>query len=265
MASNAPIGVFDSGLGGLSVVRQIRQDLPHERIFYYADSARAPYGIRSKDEITRFSIEIADRLVSQGVKAIVVACNTATAAAVNTLRERYSIPIIGMEPALKVAVDRGKGHRQHIVVAATPLTLREHKFAQLLQRFDADHDIAKQPCPDLVTIVESGKLNQPDVVMNTLHGYFDQYDLHTLDSIVLGCTHFVFFKSYFEQLVEPHTAILDGNKGTVRHLHVVLESLGALADETQQGSVDITNSDTSERLRDLALSLLQDAGSPEQA
>lgn len=256
MSSYAPIGVFDSGLGGLSVVRQIRHDLPHERILYVADSKRAPYGVRSKEEIIQFSIEIADSLVAQGVKAIVIACNTATAAAVNILRERYSIPIIGMEPALKVAVDRGAGTRQHIVVAATPLTLREHKFAQLLERFNDDHTIAKQPCPDLVTLVESGQLYNHDLVMQTLHRYFDQYDYASLDSIVLGCTHFVFFKPYFEELVESHTAILDGNKGTVRHLAVVLESLGKLADESQQGSVHITNSDTSVRLHDLALELL---------
>lgn len=256
MSSRAPIGVFDSGLGGLSVVRQIRRDLPHETVLYFGDSARAPYGIRPTEQIRAFSFDIADRLVAQGVKAIVVACNTATAAAVNGLRERYSIPIIGMEPALKMACDRGHGIRQRIVVAATPLTLKEHKFAMLFDRFHDRHDIFKQPCPDLVGIVESGSLDDHEQVMSTLHRYFDGYDLASIDSVVLGCTHFVFFRRYFRELLPDATAILDGNEGTVRHLSVVLESLGALAPDDQDGDVRLYNSDPSERLARLSLDLL---------
>lgn len=255
MSSAAPIGVFDSGLGGLSVARQIRQDMPNERILYFGDSAHAPYGLRPPEQIRDFCFAICDRFLEQGVKAIVVACNTATAAAVNDMRARYSIPIIGMEPALKVACDRGNGVRQHIVVAATPLTLKEHKFAVLMDRFDTQHDIRKQPCPDLVSIVESGKLNDQELVMRTLHGYFDQYDQKQTDSVVLGCTHFVFYRDYFHRLF-PQSAILDGNEGTVRHLSVVLESLGELAPEDQQGCVTVANSDPSERIASLSQDLL---------
>ena len=256
MSSNAPIGVFDSGLGGLSVVRRLRRDMPHESVLYYGDSAHAPYGVRTPGEIRGFCFDICDRFVERGAKAIVVACNTATSAAVNDLRERYGIPIIGMEPALKVACDRGHGVRQHIIVAATPLTLKERKFADLLHRFDAEHDIRKQPCPQLVRIVESGDLGDHDLVMDTLHGYFDQYDLDSIDSVVLGCTHFVFYRDYFRELLPAHTAIIDGNEGTVNHLAVVLESLGALASEDHIGSVDVDNSDTSERIVDLSHALL---------
>ncbi|RSX51554.1 glutamate racemase [Bifidobacterium callimiconis] len=256
MTSNAPIGVFDSGLGGLSVVRQIRRDLPNESVLYFGDSAHAPYGTREPEQIKGFCFDICDRFIDQGVKAIVVACNTATSAAVNDLRARYTIPIIGMEPALKVACDRGHGTRQHVIVAATPLTLRERKFERLVQRFDDDHEIFKQPCPDLVRIVESGHLDDHDLVMDTLHGYFDRYDLTGIDSVVLGCTHFVFYRNYFRELLPENTAIIDGNAGTVNHLEVILESLGALAEEGREGTVELSNSDHDPRIMTLSHTLL---------
>ena len=201
MTSTAPIGVFDSGLGGISVVREIRRDMPNERVLYFGDSANAPYGTKSPEQVRKLSDAIVKRFVEQGVKAVVIACNTATSAAANELRDKYDIPIIGMEPALKVACDRGHGNRQRVIVAATPLTLRERKFAVLMDRFKTDHTIFPEPCPGLVEIVEHGQLDDHDVVMHTLHQYFDQYDLSTIDSVVLGCTHFVFYRDYFRELL----------------------------------------------------------------
>ena len=238
MASTAPIGVFDSGLGGISVAHEIRRAMPHERVLYFGDSANAPYGTKTPEQVRELSFA-----VKQGVKAVVIACNTATSAAVNELRDTYEIPIIGMEPALKVACDRGHGERQRVIVAATPLTLRERKFAALMDRFKADHTIHPEPCPDLVSIVESGRLDDHDLVMRTLHGYFDHYDLDSIDAVVLGCTHFVFYRGYFRELLPDSAAIIDGNEGTVRHLHVVLESLGKLAPEDAVGGVELANSD----------------------
>ena len=267
MTSTAPIGVFDSGLGGISVVRQIVQDMPHERVLYFGDSANAPYGTKTPQEVRRLSFDIMERFMSQGVKAVVIACNTATSAAVNALRDHYDIPIIGMEPALKVACDRGdtaagdgpapaRHMPQHVIVAATPLTLREHKFAALMDRFKANNMISPQPCPDLVEIVESGRLCAHDLVMRTLHRYFDGYDLPSIDSVVLGCTHFVFYRDYFRELLPSTTAIIDGNRGTVRHLGMVLESLGKLAPEEMDGGVEIANSDSGERIAALSRELL---------
>lgn len=267
MTSTAPIGVFDSGLGGISVVRQIVQDMPHERVLYFGDSANAPYGTKTPQEVRRLSFDIMERFMSQGVKAVVIACNTATSAAVNALRDHYDIPIIGMEPALKVACDRGdtaagdgtapaRHMPQHVIVAATPLTLREHKFAALMDRFKANNMISPQPCPDLVEIVESGRLCDHDLVMRTLHRYFDGYDLPSIDSVVLGCTHFVFYRDYFRELLPSTTAIIDGNRGTVRHLGMVLESLGKLASEEMDGGVEIANSDSGERIAALSRELL---------
>ena len=256
MASTAPVGVFDSGLGGISVVRQIVRDMPHEHVLYFGDSANAPYGTKTPGQVRDLSLAIAQRFVDEGVKAIVIACNTATSAAVNDLRERYDIPIIGMEPALKVACDAGHGRRQRVIVAATPLTLRERKFAALMDRFKERHTIYPEPCPDLVEIVESGRLGDHDLVMRTLHAYFDHYDLDAIDAVVLGCTHFVFYRNYFRELLPPTTAIIDGNEGTVRHLGVVLESLGCLAPEDAPGGVELANSDPSPRIAALSRELL---------
>lgn len=261
MASTAPIGVFDSGLGGISVARQIAHDMPHERVLYFGDSANAPYGTKTPEQVRALSFAIVERFVRQGVKAVVIACNTATSAAVNDLRDHYDMPIIGMEPALKVACDRGDRadgtHTpQRVIVAATPLTLREHKFAALMDRFKSENTIFPEPCPDLVEIVEHGRLGDHDLVMRTLHGYFDQYDLDSIDAVVLGCTHFVFYRDYFRELLPDATAIIDGNEGTVRHLGVVLESLGKLAPEDANGGVELANSDPSARIATLSRELL---------
>ena len=117
MTSTAPIGVFDSGLGGISVAREIRRDMPNERVLYFGDSANAPYGTKSPEQVRKLSDAIVKRFVEQGVKAVVIACNTATSAAANELRDKYDIPIIGMEPALKVACDRGHGNRQRVILS----------------------------------------------------------------------------------------------------------------------------------------------------
>ena len=241
MASTAPIGVFDSGLGGISVAREIRRDMPNEHVLYFGDSANAPYGTKSPEQVRELSDVIVKRFVEQGVKAVVIACNTATSAAANELRDTYDIPIIGMEPALKVACDRGHGKRQRVIVAATPLTLRERKFAVLMDRFKADHTIFPEPCPGLVEIVEHGQLDDHDVVMRTLHQYFDQYDLSTIDSVVLGCTHYIFIRDAIKRYAAMHLhgtcTLFDGNAATVYQLKRVLEAQRLLNARNASGNV----------------------------
>ncbi|WEV72812.1 glutamate racemase [Bifidobacterium sp. ESL0790] len=252
MTSNAPIGVFDSGLGGISVVRELRQQLPNERVIYFGDSANAPYGVKPTEEVRRLSFDIVDKFAKEGAKAVVIACNTASSAASKQLREDYSLPIVGMEPALKPACDRGDGKPQHVIVAATPLTLREKKFTELMDRFNATNVIYRQPCPDLVEIMEQGHIGDHDLVMTTLHRYFDDYDLSTIDSVVLGCTHFVFYRDYFRELLPESTAIIDGNEGTIHHLRDLLAANDALADDGAKGGVELRNSDTSPEMAERA-------------
>lgn len=239
MDNSQPIGVFDSGLGGISVLRELRALLPREHFLYFGDSAYAPYGLKEKDAITQRCIAICDAMVKRRVKAIVIACNTATSACVQVLRERYDLPIVGMEPALKVACEQGE--RQHIIVMATPLTLREQKFARLMERFQNAHVIYRQPCPRLVEIVEHDELENRDLVEAQLREYLYPYDLDTIDSIVLGCTHFVFYRPYFETLLPKHIRVIDGNHGTALHLKDLLAQRGALC-ETGEGGVEIQNS-----------------------
>lgn len=153
-----PVAVFDSGLGGISVLRALVQRMPGEDFLYFGDSANAPYGVRPAAEVRELTQSVIARLYARGIKAAVIACNTATSAAIGTLRAAFSdIPVIGIEPALKPAAAQ---HR-HVLVLATPLTLREEKFAALMQRCAASAEILPLPCPELVEFVERGELDSP--------------------------------------------------------------------------------------------------------
>ncbi len=233
-----PIGIFDSGLGGISVLKEMKQMMPNEHFIYYGDSKYAPYGTRDKKYISDRCKSICDYFMERNVKAIVIACNTATSASATMLRNTYNVPIIGMEPALKVAAS--KDTKQHIAVLATPLTLKEEKFQHLLDHYGSDHHIEKIPCPELVEIIEQDDLDNEPRIHNQIQSYFHNVDINTLDSIVLGCTHFVFFRSYFKQYF-PHVEIIDGNNGTSRHVKHILEEK-AMLNDSEYGQIEILNS-----------------------
>ena len=252
-----PIGVFDSGLGGISVLKELVTLMPNENYIYFGDSFYAPYGTKKKEEIIERCLEICDFLVSKDVKAIVIACNTATSAAVNILRETYKhIPIIGMEPALKVAADNKENN--NIVVMATALTLNEKKFNNLMKNYSHKNNIIKMPCPELVKIVENDMLHNTELVHNQIIKYFEDIDLQSLDSIVLGCTHFVFYKDYLSEILNKRTQIIDGNNGTARHLKEILESLNNLStsnsieDDDNKGEIIFLNSSNEEKFIELS-------------
>ena len=252
---NKAIGVFDSGLGGVSVLKELVQAMPNEKFLYYGDSANAPYGIKTKEEITERCIDIIEFFLSKGVKAIVIACNTATSAAANILREKYShLPIIGMEPALKVAAD-GKVDNT-IVVMATPLTLKETKFNDLMARYSDDNTVIKMPCPELVNIVENDLLDDEEVVETQLKAYYKNLDMSKINSVVLGCTHFVFYREYMKKILNHNINIVDGNLGTTNHLKETLRAKGELRDESEEGSITIYNSSNDERFITLSEKLL---------
>lgn len=198
--SKKAIGVFDSGLGGISVLRDLKKLMPNEDFIYFGDSAYAPYGIKTKDEITKRCVEIIDFFIEKGVKAVVIACNTATSASANYLRKKYKdLPIIGMEPALKVATQGVKNN--NIVVMATPLTLKEKKFETLMHKFRGNNKVVKMPCPKLVEIVENDLLDDETTVVNQLKDYYKNVNVDNLDSVVLGCTHFIFYKDYLNEFL----------------------------------------------------------------
>ena len=226
------IGVFDSGLGGISVLHQLKKDMPAADLVYFGDSAHNPYGTKTKEEIRQRCFAICDWFMDQGVSAIVVACNTATSAAIELLRKRYPIPVIGMEPALKPAASL-PGVKK-VAVWATELTLREKKFHDLMTRFEDEVSIARVPCPKLVENVERENFE----IDGILKDYMAQSN-HP-DAVVLGCTHFVFFKDRIKELF-PDVAVIDGNEGTSRH---VRELVGCTAECGQSdGKIEWNNSD----------------------
>ena len=231
------IAVFDSGLGGLSVLRHLRRRMPGERFLYYGDSAHAPYGVRSRAEVEALTLSTAERLMSRGLKALVVACNTATSAAIEPLRAKYpNLIVVGIAPALKLAADRFPGGR--IGVMATPVTLREEKFCHLLTRYAAKCQVYKIPAPQLVPLIEEGRVDTP-IMEQTLHGLLDPF-ADKMDALVLGCTHFPFASHAMERLLGPRVAVLDGGDGTARETLHRLEAADLL--EKGPGQLILENS-----------------------
>ena len=231
------IAVFDSGVGGISVLRHLRRVMPGERYLYFGDSANAPYGTRTKQEVGALTFAAARRLVGQGVKALVVACNTATSAAIGDLRAAYpELIVIGIEPALKLAADRFPGGG--IGVMATPMTLREEKFENLMHRYETVSRVYKLPAPGLVELVEQGRADSPEAEA-LLTALFAPY-LGKLDAVVLGCTHYPFAAKAIARVLGEKVALLDGGDGTARETRRRLEEAGLL--ENGPGEVVLTNS-----------------------
>ena len=242
------IAVFDSGVGGVSVLRQLRRLMPHEHYLYFGDCANAPYGSRPTEQVCRLTLAVAEQLLTQyPVKALVVACNTATAAAIETLRQTWPERIIvGIEPALKLAADLFPGGR--IGVMATEVTLREEKFDQLLHRFP-ECSVARIPAPGLVELIEAGKA-ESDEALALLHRLLDAY-VGKLDALVLGCTHYPFAAGTVRKVLGEECLLLDGGEGTARETCRRLEAEGRL--QTQgEGSLTIRSSLDDEALRRLA-------------
>jgi len=216
-----PVGVFDSGVGGLSVLREIRRELPAEDLFYVADSAHAPYGDRSAEHIVGRALAITEALLAERAKAIVVACNTATGVAVQLLRARYALPIIAMEPALKPAVAHSR--TRVVGVLATSRTLASHKFVQLLGHHGVGVEVLVQPCPGLVERVERGDLDGART-RALLERYLAPLLRSGADTIVLGCTHYPHLRPLIEAIAGPAVTVLDSGAAVARQLRRRLEA-----------------------------------------
>lgn len=227
MPSEAPVGVFDSGVGGLSVLREIRARLPAESLLYVADSGHVPYGEKSPEYIRARCRHIADFLLGQGAKALVLACNTATVAAVADLRERHpQVPIVGMEPAVKPAA---AATRSGVVgVLATTGTLKSARFAALLDRFASDVQVVTQPCPGLVECVEQGALVTTQT-RRLLESYVQPLLDAGCDTLILGCTHYPFLKPLLRELVPAHVQLIDTGAAVARQLERLLGERELLA------------------------------------
>ena len=246
------IAVFDSGVGGISVMRHLVKMLPGERLLYYGDSRNAPYGVKSRREVRDLTFAAAEKLMDCGLKALVIACNTATSAAINELRSTYKdLIIIGIEPAVKLAADRFPSG--NIGVMATPMTLREEKFSRLLSRYEKKNcSFYKIPAPDLVELVEAGRGNSPEaekMLKTLLSPYQDR-----LDALVLGCTHYPFASQALQRVLGDRVVLLDGGEGTARETRRRLLKAGLL--ENGPGEIRIENSSSDPALITLSRNLL---------
>ncbi len=246
-SEKAPVGVFDSGVGGLSVLRHIHTLLPDESLLYAADSLHAPYGNKPADFIRERAFWLSEFLLARGAKSLVVACNTATAAAVSAMRQRYDLPIIGMEPAVKPAA---AASRSGVVgVLATSGTLKSAQFAALLESYGQHVQVVTQACHGLVECIERGELHAESTKL-LLQGYLRPLLDAGADTIVLGCTHYPFVRDLIETSIEELAAsghikkdvakemvLIDTGAAVARHLKHRLEEAGLRAGSSKTGSV----------------------------
>lgn len=250
---NKPIGIFDSGVGGISVLKQAIKVLPNENFIYYGDSKNAPYGTKTVDEVKTLTFNVADYLINSGVKALVVACNTATSAAINDLRKKYKMPIIGIEPALKPAVSLDR--KGKILIMATPMTLAEKKFHNLMKKYEIKAEIESLPCPGLVELIEDGIFTGEDINLY-LKEKLSPYIKYGIAAIVLGCTHYPFIKRELAKIVKD-VPIIDGSLGTAKQLRKKLAVMKLLNNSSEKGKVEILNSLDDTRIIEISNMLLE--------
>jgi glutamate racemase len=256
-----PIGVFDSGLGGLSVVAEIRRRLPGESIVYIADSAYCPYGGRPLEEIRERSITVARELIDRGAKIIVVACNTASGAAIEQLRHSLPLPIVGLEPAVKPAAASTQVGR--IAVLATPATLKTERFHRLVDNHGASVDVLKIPCPGFVELVEAGELSGPHAIQ-VVREALEPAREAGVDRVVLGCTHYPFLRHLVAEVLGDGVQILDSGAAVARQVERVLTQHRLLAPRSA-GTLTLLTTGDPAAVQPIAERLLDDSVSVEAA
>ncbi len=244
--NNHPIGIFDSGVGGISVLKHIHALLPHEDLIYLADSKYAPYGNKTAQEITQRCLILSDDLLQKNVKAIVVACNTATAAAIDTLRDTFDIPIIGMEPAVKPAAEASKNGV--IGVLATVGTLKSAQFAALLESYGRNVKVVTQGCVGLVECIERGEL-QTSETKALIRQYAAPLLAEGADTIVLGCTHYPFVKDVIQDIVGEKITLIDTGAAVAKQLKHQLQENGLLSTSKETADVRFWTNSEAENAR----------------
>jgi glutamate racemase len=209
------IAFFDSGIGGLTVLKNAIEEMPNTDFIYYADIKNVPYGTKPREEVRRYIFEAVDFIAKQDIKALVVACNTATSVAISDLRKMYDFPILGMEPAVKPAIVKNYGKK--ILVLATSLTLKESKLESLIKSLDKTNKTVKMEMDMLVRFAESFDFSSP-VVHAYIQDKLCSLRLDNFETIVLGCTHFIYYKQIIQKIAGNGIEVLDGNIGTINNL-----------------------------------------------
>lgn len=228
------IGFFDSGIGGLTVLHQALRLLPYEDYLFYADTAHVPYGEKTKEEVREYILNAVDFIAKHHVKALVVACNTATSIVIEELRNRYDFPILGIEPAVKPAVEQSEGKQKKVLVLATRLTLQEKKYNDLVHRIDPGEIVDSLPLPGLVQFAENFEFDEKKVIPY-LQQELSRFDLQQYGTVVLGCTHFPYFTDCLRKIFPEDVDFISGSIGTASHLKRILE----VKDQINQGTGDI--------------------------
>ncbi len=213
------IGIFDSGIGGMTLLHQALVSLPNENYIFYADTDHVPYGTKTREQVISYVDGVMHFMKEHGCRAVVIACNTATAVAAELMRNKYDFPIIGIEPAVKPAVTSSNGKR--VLVVATPLTVKEEKLKHLVELVDNEHLVDLLALPRLVEFAERGEFESAEVFAY-LKKELSAYDLDRYGELVLGCTHFNYFKDSLRQLLPNQVRLIDGSEGTIRQLARVI-------------------------------------------
>lgn len=236
-----PIGVFDSGLGGLTVVRAIRRDLPEEAVVYFGDLAHLPYGTKSKTQIQRFSLENTEFLMEKGIKALVIACNSSSSAAFQVLRRRFAIPMVSVvEPAVEESLEVTRSGR--IGIIGTPATIESRVYEAALRRRRPTVRAFSQSCPLFVPLVEEGWLNG-GVAERVVEKYLGPLVRNRIDTLILGCTHYPILKEAIQSFVGPEVRLVDSAQPTVKRLQSILKKEDLLSKRKQPGKFEIYVSD----------------------
>lgn len=218
--SKQAIGIFDSGLGGLTVVKEVMRRLPHENIVYFGDTARVPYGTKSKESIIQFSIENAQVLLNQHVKMIVVACNSCSSYAINILKKKFTVPILGViEPGAKKAVEKTRNKK--IGVIATTATIASNKYEQAIRKLDSSIRTYSQPCPLFVPLVEEGWASK-SVTLTVANEYLSVMKKKKVDTVILGCTHYPLLKSTIKKAVSRNVILIDSASEVAAAVDMIL-------------------------------------------
>jgi len=249
-----PIGIFDSGLGGLTVLREIEKALPAESLIYVGDTARVPYGIKSAETVTRYSKEICDFLVNRGVKAIVIACNTSSALALETIRPLYSVPLLGViEPGARAAA--AATQRQSIGVIGTEGTIKSQSYPQAIHRLLPEAKVESRACPLFVPLVEEGWARH-EITRQVAEVYLDPWKGQELDTLILGCTHYPILKPLLQEVLGPQVRLVDSAQETAKVLKILLEERGILASDSHLGVSRFFTTDAPQKMVELAARFL---------
>jgi glutamate racemase len=246
---NRPIGIFDSGLGGLTVLSAVREQLPHENIVYFGDTARVPYGSKSKEAVTGYSRQIAAFLLSHDVKMIIIACNTASAYALEALRKSVAVPVVGViEPGAHFAA--GISRTGRIGVIGTEGTIRSSSYTAAIRRCDKRATVIAQACPLFVPLVEEGWLDHP-VTRQVAREYLSLFAQHKIDTLVLGCTHYPLLRSVIQKIVGKHVRLVDSAEATARQVSEILARDGCATTRQRAGSYTFYSSDAPQKFQEL--------------